>query len=122
MIDNMRARDMMTWSRSVVDVLTELYPECEFEVILTLRPNPREYKGMDGAKIDVWQNHNRKFPTNGRIGKHLGKWHAQVDDCIREVNGYIEYLQGLHKKPEIIERNGKKYMLLEVDDDEKISS
>jgi phage-related tail protein len=107
----------MSWFRRVVDALIEIYLDCEYEIVLTLKPSPSEYKGLDGAKIDVWQTHNRKFPQDKRMGKHLGSWHRDISECIKEVDNYINFLQGLNKKPEIIERDGKKFMLVEIDKD-----
>ncbi len=117
---------LMEWARDVINTLHKVHKDAWFKVMITLDPNPLDCKGMDQCKIEIKQTEHYKDPGFRPFNKYQSSHYKLSDclkeinesyklsDCLKEINERLDEMLSLSKETEIIEKDGKKYRLVEV--------
>lgn len=105
---------LLEWSRDVVNVLTELEKEASFKVTIELVPNTSNIKGVDQVTIQVWKTAHEGWQGFRTFAKISAFTHTTIGDAIKEINTWMNNLTERLDNPDVVERDGKKYRLVEV--------
>jgi hypothetical protein len=107
------------WSVTVVDKLLALQSDYNYKIVLTLNPNPSDYKGIHDFKISVWR---QRRPYKDSIEGHIvhereqesmmSNHHGMIADCMKDIDDRIKAITPTD--PDVIELGGKKFKLIEV--------
>jgi len=108
------------WSSELVSFLVEKNPNFDYKVVISITPNPPDYKGCDDIQITVWKTPQprKSYLDNSVIlDKPIMAVHSAHHQTIKEcIDNIHENLKQLFPKPkdEIVEIDGKKYRLTEI--------
>jgi hypothetical protein len=116
---------LLVWARDVVDTLKALNKKATYKVVITLEPNPSDEKGTDNAKIEVWQTDQSEMEVTLQDHYWVGAQHKpfikvmsgrrdNLATCIKEVNERMDNIAKRLASSDIIEKDGKKYRLVEI--------
>ena len=102
------------WAHSIVDLLTAKdNDKYTYEVMISLKPNPKNYKGIDSVYISVVKTEKgskKDWPAASKEVISTDK--TTMGAAIAEINKYMDDLTKI-SVPEVVEINGKKYRLVE---------
>lgn len=111
---------LVNWSVAVVDKLLALTEQSDYtyKLVLTMEPNPTDYKGIHDLKISVWrQRRPYKDSFEGIIHERpqesmMSSHHGTIADCMKDIDDRIKAITPTD--PDIIELGGKKFKLVEI--------
>jgi hypothetical protein len=108
---------LVRWSSDIVDTLADFFKNDKnhFKVVISIDPNPSNFKGCDSVKVEIWQTGVEGDKFFKPFIKFMSESKMTLGECIEDVNEKLDILT-YKKVPEIIELHGKKYYLTEVEE------
>lgn len=114
--DSFMEEHLVHWSSKVINTLHNFFQDSNhhFKVLVTIDPNPSSVKGVDQCKIEIWQMSNARDTLIKPFIKLMSDKNMTLSSCIQDINEKIDILTQ-KDVPEVIELNGKKYRLTEIE-------
>lgn len=106
--------DVMFWAKAIVNKLFDWRSNGWYNVVITLDPNPSQFKGMDHVTIEIVVGEDYQHMSNPDIVASADGINFQ--ECIEKLNRDIEKMVNpiMPNESEIVFVGGKKYKLVEV--------
>lgn len=103
-------KDIMMCASELIDKLQKQNGNAQYNVVITLVPNPTNCKGLDTATIDVIMGNNQEMHNSQTIATATAN---SIDVCFNSLKRQIQIMHVPLSDPTVI-IGGKTYRLVEV--------
>lgn len=104
--------DIVEWSKNAIQILRDSEKDSDYKIEISIEAPSLWSESNTYCKVIIWRTirNNESVHYYWRISNSYNN----IKDCINELNIQLQDLIERNKIPEIIERNGKKFKLVEI--------